>query len=74
MKAYKIEILVIDYDDIGQKGIERQIEDMDYPNGSVSPVIYGIEEAEIGKWSADHPLNLKNVDHRREYERLFGPK
>lgn len=56
MKAYKIEILVIDFDELGQLEIERQIENICYPNG-ISPEIWGIKEVGIGEWSDDHPLN-----------------
>jgi len=68
MKAYKVEILVIDFDNLGQTQIENQIECVSYPNDCISPVIYGIKEADIGEWSDDHPLNSckKKYDYYNE--------
>jgi len=70
MKAYKVEILVIDHDQLGQEGVETEIESVRYPNRCLSPVIMGITEADIGEWHDDHPLNLKG-EHYAEYARLF---
>ena len=56
MKAYKLEILVIDFDECGES-IAGYIENANYPNDCVTPQILSIKEADIGEWSDDHPLN-----------------
>ena len=57
MKAYKIEMLVIDYDKLGAEGITDVIEKIKYPNWCIAPNVKHVECAEIGEWDDDHPLN-----------------
>ncbi len=70
MKAYKIEILVIDFEDCGEEQIKDMIEEVKYPNYAIAPQIMGVEEADIGEWTDNHPLNLKTTI-KDEYSRLF---
>ena len=57
MKAYKIEILIIDFDEVGADGITDVIENTRYPNRCISPDVKSVESADIGEWYDDHPLN-----------------
>jgi hypothetical protein len=56
MKAFKVEILIIDHDDVGDE-LESLITNANYPNDCINPQIISIEEADIGEWHDDHPLN-----------------
>jgi len=58
MKAYKVEILVIDFDGLGSQGISDTFITARYPNHCMHPDIKSIEEYDIGEWDDDHPLNL----------------
>ncbi len=58
MKAYKIELLIIDHDCIGGEDIKTVLEDARYPNHCISPNVMDIKEVDIGEWHDDHPLNL----------------
>ena len=70
MKAYKIEILVIDFDELGSESIVSEIENANYPNDCLSPKVKSIVEKDIGEWSDDHPLNkLTTCDS--EYRNVF---
>lgn len=70
MKAYKLEILVIDFDDIGADGAAQEIESACYGNHCISPVVMSVVSRDIGEWNDEHPLN--NFETRRaEYVRLF---
>lgn len=70
MKVYKVEVLVIDFDDIGQDELKSVIENSHYPNRCINPKVKNIEEREV-QWSDEHPLNnLKTSDN--EYRKLFG--
>jgi hypothetical protein len=51
MKAYKIELLVIDFDGIDKDGIVSEIENTRYANDRVNPNIKSIVEKDIGEWS-----------------------
>jgi len=71
MKAYKIEILVIDFDEVGKEGIVREIHNARYPNDCITPDVKNIIEKDIGEWHDDHPLN-KRETYQSEYLKLFG--
>ena len=71
MKVYKIEVLVIDFDQLGGEGIKDVIENARYPNHCINPEVKSIEERDIGEWSDDHPLN-HNSTCNQEYHKLFG--
>ncbi len=70
MKAYKVTVLVIDHDDVGQEAVERSLEKSDYTNDIIDPMIMEIEQREIGEWGDSHPLNIYS-QRRGEYEKLF---
>jgi len=78
MKAYKIEVLVIDFDkigeDYGKQRIVECIENANYPNDCIAPNAYSIQEADIGEWLDDdsHPLN--QCPDRETIERYFKQK
>ena len=69
MKAYKLEILVIDHEQHGPEEIKLCIENEKY----MSPSVMNIEEVDIGEWSDNHPLN-KHSTAENEYRRLFNVK
>lgn len=70
MKVFKIELCIIDFDELGENEIRDVIKHTRYPNRCISPNIMSVEERDIGEWSDDHPLNQKN-GFKSEYERLF---
>ncbi len=68
-KVYKIEILVVDHDDFGEKGIVDTLEDVRYP--SINPTVLSVQERDIGKWDDSNPLNFSDKIVA-EADRLFG--
>ena len=69
MKVFKVEIQVIDFDEIGEEGVRSAIENTKYPNYCINPQIRSIESRDI-EWTDDHPLN--RVDTEKEaYRKLF---
>ena len=70
MKAYKIEVYVLDYDGVGEEGIKYHLENTKYPNWCIAPNVISIQEADVGEWSDDHPLN-KHDSFTEEYNKLF---
>jgi len=70
MKAYKIEIFVIDRDDIGEEAVKQELECASYGNDCIMPVVKSLKSADIGEWDDDHPLNKKD-SCEAEYNRLF---
>jgi hypothetical protein len=71
MKAYKVELLIIDFDEIGEEEIRYQIENTKFSNNCISPHIKSIHSKDIGEFHDSHPLNLKSTCDD-EYKRLFG--
>ena len=39
MDVYKIEVIVIDHDELGPEEIKKAIEDTKYPNWCISPIV-----------------------------------
>jgi hypothetical protein len=70
MKAYKVELLVIDHDGLGPEGIKGVLENMD-PNHCMYPKAVDIEEREIGEWHDKHPLNMPD-QWMAAYDGLFN--
>ncbi len=66
MKAYKLEVLVIDHEGYGVQEFENQLENLDFVH------VVRSKEAEIGEWDDDHPLNQKRT-MVKEFDRLFSP-
>jgi hypothetical protein len=71
MKAYKVELLIVDFDELGGEDIKNVIENQKYPNWCIDPQVKNIKEADIGEWTDDHPLN-KLSTLNKEYKRLFS--
>lgn len=66
MKAYKIEVLVIDFEDAGETEIVKSLQNVRH----INPQIKNIKSADIGEWSDAHPLN-KRDECEYEYKKLF---
>ncbi|KKN70937.1 hypothetical protein LCGC14_0425390 [marine sediment metagenome] len=74
MKAYKVEILIINFEELSQEETKDAIENANYAGDCISPDVISIEEADIGEWSDDHPLNQYDK-MKDEYTRMFhAPK
>lgn len=71
MKAYKIEMLVIDFDNLGENGIREELENARYANDCVTPQVKSIICRDIGEWTDDHPLN-RGATSASEYQRIFS--
>ena len=71
MKAYKVELLIIDFDELGKDEIKDVIENTKYPNYCINPEVMKIQVSNIGKWTDEHPLNHTETC-KEEYKRLFG--
>lgn len=72
MKLYKIEIMVLDLDEIGEQEIKDVIENTNYPNRCISPEVKKIEVRDIGEWHDEHLMNMTDKADA-EYHRLFAP-
>ncbi len=73
MKAYKIELLIIDHDEIGAEGIIIELENTKYSNRCINSEVKKVVEKDIGNWHDNHPFNFKDKS-TEEYERLFNEK
>ena len=70
MKAMKVEILILDFDGLGEYEVRATIENTRYPNHCISPSVQSIKSVEI-EWSDDHPLNNSGTS-ARAYADLFA--
>jgi len=70
MKAYKVEILIIDHDNVGVAGIIDVLQDSHYPNRCINPRVQSIQSRDIGEWTDEHPLNKRSTADAA-YRELF---
>ena len=70
MKAYRLEIIIVDHDELGREAIISELEDTKYSNRCISPKVRSVTEADIGEWHDDHPLNKHAA--AAELNRIFG--
>ena len=70
MKAYKIELLIVDRDQCGAEEITNVLENERYPNHCISPDVMKVTEVDIGEWHDKHPLN-SFTRRKAEYAKLF---
>ena len=70
MKAYKITLFFIDFDEVGPQEAKYLIENARLPAALTPVQSAGIEEADIGEWRDDHPLN-KLATMATAFEKLF---
>ena len=72
MKAYKVELLIVDFDGLGEEGIKDTLENTNYPNHCFPIIdVMNIVGKDIGEWTDGHPFNIKDKD-TEEYNRLFN--
>ena len=71
MRVMRLEVIVVDTDNIGEKAIREAIEHSKYPNWCITARVRGIETRDIGEWNDDHPLNRRDTAEE-ELNRLFG--
>lgn len=71
MQVHKIEIMIIDFDEVGAEGIKEVLENTHYPNRCIDPCVKSIKTVEIREWDDDHLLNRRETAEA-EYQRLFG--
>ena len=71
MKAYKVELLIIDFDDIGAEAVATELENANYGNDCIAPQVKSVTGRDIGEWDDNHPLNCEDTSDK-EYNRLFG--
>lgn len=70
MKVYRVELMVINFDELDQEELTSVIENTKYPNRCISPDVMEVEAVDIGEWFDEHPLNY--TDKREaEFRRLF---
>ena len=71
MNVYKVELMVLDFDDIGADEIKGVLENTRYDNDCMTPSVMACDCRDIGEWSDEHKLNYINKKDA-EYRRLFG--
>lgn len=71
MKAYKIEILIIDHDNLGPASLKNELENANFANDCINIQIKNMIEKDIGEWTDDHPLNNR-LTQDQEYINLFN--
>lgn len=66
MKAYKVEVLVLDFENYGEEQIAMILGNVD----AIMCSAQRIQSADIGEWHDKHPLNF-GATQTEEFDRLF---
>lgn len=53
MKAYRVQVVLVDHEGVGEEEIASLPSNYRY----LCATVFKIEEKEIGNWTDDHPLN-----------------
>lgn len=70
-RVYRIELMVLDSDDLGPDAVRSEIEAVSYPNDCIAPLVARIEERAV-EWTDDHPLNRPGW--QRAFAEMFRDK
>jgi hypothetical protein len=68
VKAYKLELLVLDFENYG----EEELKMLAMNARGLDPTVISIEGRDIGEWTDNHPLNKRSTADA-EFKRLFTP-
>jgi len=71
VKVHKIELYVVDFDEVGATGTKETIENAMFPNDCISPNVIDVQTVDIGEWHDAHPLNYTRTAEK-EIRRLFA--
>jgi hypothetical protein len=55
MKAYKLEVLIVDHDEVGEEGIVSVLQNTKYPNWCISPEVKSVQGVDIGSGTTTIP-------------------
>lgn len=70
-KVFKLEILIVDHDELGADEIKSVIENTKYPNWCIYPSVMAMKERDIGEWHDEHPIN-KYDTMAKTYQDIFA--
>jgi|GEM_PF-2907645 len=62
MKAHRLTITVIDFDQMGAQAVAETIENQRYPNHCINPSVHVVESIDLGEWGDDHRANQRGWD------------
>jgi len=72
VKVFKVEVMIIDFDNIGEEGIKSCLEHTKFPNHCIHPKVKSFDSREV-QWHDGHPLN-DQVTCDQAYKDLFSIK
>lgn len=67
--VYKVELLIVDHDNIGVVEVRNVLENTHYPNRCIMPTVMEIRARKV-EWSDEHPLNNRSTMNNI-YKELF---
>jgi hypothetical protein len=73
MKVYKVTLMHIDFDNMGLERVKVGIENARMGNLVQPGTVMSIEEADIGEWDDEHPLN-QHKTQVAAFQNLFEKK
>lgn len=71
MKVHKLEIMVVDFDEVGADEVASMIVNARYPNHAIAPLCMDLKTVDVGEWHDENLLNNKRTA-TDEYKRIFN--
>lgn len=68
IRVFKVTMMVVDFDRVGSKEIERMIEETKYANHSIAPLVESVKSVEYD-WDDECELNKRGWE--THFRRLF---
>lgn len=69
VKVHKVEIMIIDHDQLGAEGVRDVIMNQVWPNDCIMPKVTSVESQDV-EYHDQHPLNI-GLLWRDAYAKLF---
>ena len=73
MNVFKLEVMIINHDELTADEIMFELENTKYANRCISPHVMEIDSVEIGEWADENLLNFFTTQ-KEEFKRLFSEK
>ena len=71
MNVYKVELMILNFDDLNEQDVTAVIENQKFPNRCIDPIVMRIESRDIGDWHDEHVLNDLS-EQESAFNKLFS--
>lgn len=70
VKVHRVVLMIVDHHELGDDGIQEEIEAVRFPNGCMRPEVMQIDTREV-EWFDGCDLNKRDLSRDRAFDALF---